>query len=300
MSKVTLLHKWVAVASLSPVSSPPIPPIVCNFWCYIMELLLACYSAAFSEDNRRYEKVVLAYRGYTLQPEARDIVSPLVRYAVRRRGGEWFVVKRINRDAPHEARLLRLLSTQALHSDRNHTAFPVEMVWGDRIVITPLYHRPCDFSLTPNEVLNAAKQLTEGVAFLHSHRIAHLDINWANILVAKPPSPSRPRYLLTDFEMSGVYTEERPRICIWWKEGRVTLPPEGIYDIDPFGFDVWSLGVALQVDLDVAENYPGFVWPVTLTKVLESMVEVPAKRPTASVASRELESIDVDKPLAYD
>ncbi|KAG8896193.1 hypothetical protein FRB99_009026 [Tulasnella sp. 403] len=273
-------------------------------WNYLSELLFACYSAAFSNDSRRFEQVALAYRGYTLQPQqSHDIPSPLVRYVVRGGCKERFVIKRINKDAPHEARLLRLLSTKAFEDERNNTAFPVEMIWGDRVTVTPLYHRPCHLLLGPSEVLNSAKQLTEAVAFLHSHRIAHLDINWQNILVARPPSSPRPRYLLTDFEMSAVYPEETPRISIWWKEGRALLPPEGIYDVDPFEFDMWSLGIVLEAvssGWEVTENYHGLVWPATFTEIRNAMMDVPANRPAALTASNVLRSIDVEEPLLYD
>lgn len=61
----------------------------------------------------------------------------------------------------HEAKILRILSSVSLDSARNHTAFPSDILWNDRIILTPMYYDVRFMAISPNFVLMIGKQLTE-------------------------------------------------------------------------------------------------------------------------------------------
>lgn len=75
----------------------------------------------------------------------------------------------------NEIKILRLLSSKAMDDPRNHTAFPMAILWNDRIIVTPMYHGFLGVYISPDFVIWMAKDLIE-VCWLCLRR-RHADID---------------------------------------------------------------------------------------------------------------------------
>lgn len=188
-----------------------------------------------------------------------------------------------------------------MEDPRNHAALPTGILWGKRIYITPFYHEAYGNHNSPNAFLYLAKQVTEAVAFLHEHRIAHLDISPSNFLLSCGSGLEKPRLLVADFELAVLFPDGvDPIVDIW---DRFMTPPEGKKAIHAFAFDMYCVGsffTSYLKDYVLRRDYPDVVWPVTFSKLYERLCEKrPELRPTAREAEEIMRAIDEDQPLPY-
>ncbi|KAG8959542.1 hypothetical protein FRC00_001481 [Tulasnella sp. 408] len=209
---------------------------------YVTEILNAIWYAMFSQEPLRYERVALAYHGFHIV----DFFSPddgfRVRQIQRTGSKDQLVAKRVSAGFQSEVHILRILSDKSMENHRNHTAIPSLIMWGQRMHVTPLYHQLLMVSFTPNGVLNIAHQLIEveqAVAFLHEHRIAHLDISPRNFLLARNPKLPKLRLLLTDMEFAVQLAPGVEPIVDLWHD--CLPPPEGKTSINAFAYDMLGL-----------------------------------------------------------
>jgi len=221
-----------------------------------------------------WEKLVLAWYGYV----AEDLIIHGRQNNVRRftslDSKNWFIVKRF---APRqEVRMLRLLSSKSFDHPANHTAFPVGILFFDRLLIAPQYHGVRDLVWTPDLVVNFSGQLLEAVRFLHDARIVHMDIFIPNIVVAVP-SAGRVQFLLIDFELAQWFPSvDAPRMDLWWMAGAIEeeYPPGGINDVDPFAFDVLCCARTIKSvirNMAVRKQFVEVEWPPFLMALLDEM-----------------------------
>ncbi|KAI0328456.1 hypothetical protein GY45DRAFT_1355149 [Cubamyces sp. BRFM 1775] len=159
-----------------------------------------------------------------------------------------------------------------ISSPRNHT-IPSELIRnGHPILIMPLIYdihsmlfgRRCESFSKLAEILY---QLVEGVYFLHTHHIVHMDLCFGNV-GGTPPSPVPYRATLPpgrvyiyDFNTSRQFTRgpgSQPAITLPETQIR---PPNGLTHFDPYSWDVYCLGVLLNGLMDMyAEDKPSPPW----------------------------------------
>lgn len=130
----------------------------------------------------------------------------------------------------------------------------------------------------PKHLLNIARQLFEGVDFLHNHNVAHLDLKPHNILMSEAAG----RLTIIDFDVS-VYLERRHDKI----EGLVgskgyTAPEVGQRAYDPIRADLYSCGVVVKELCEIAG--PCHEQNVLLAIAARLMDPEPENRPTMSQA----------------
>ncbi|KAJ7750287.1 kinase-like domain-containing protein [Mycena metata] len=142
---------------------------------------------------------------------------------------------------------------------------------------------------TWEEFAEFACQVLEGLAFLHAHRIAHLDVSSGNILPSPPwyPHPHR-LYSFIDFGQSFMFASSES--CFVKGDHTTHKAPEmsKVKEYDAFKADVWQMGDFLSLALALAaEEYSFNVegLPALLAKMKHP---VPAELPTAEEAFMEL------------
>ncbi|KZT41064.1 hypothetical protein SISSUDRAFT_982569 [Sistotremastrum suecicum HHB10207 ss-3] len=220
------------------------------------------------------------------------------------------------------------LSFPALQADpRNHcvpllAAHPLPDTDETVLAVMPLliYYDEIPFE-TLGEMVQCIHTLIEGLAFLHEHNIAHLDICTANTMMepgalfpkgfhpcdpGRYTSPANPlkllsaapyssrtivpvQYYLIDFGESQRYSSYITRGYVRGAVGHSLNVPEfqSNRPYDPFPLDVRALGDMLQANL-YNEYYDLDVLLPLITAMRE---DKPTKRPTAEEALRMLHSI---------
>ncbi|KAF9264651.1 kinase-like protein [Marasmius fiardii PR-910] len=130
--------------------------------------------------------------------------------------------------------------------------------------------------------LSAIRQCIEHAAFMHSHRIAHLDISLRNLL-----TDYRGHYAYIDFELSHIFEEPNPRVsgCRLGTE----IPPEcdGLAAYDPFKVDVFALGVLILR----ACKMTGHCVPQLVEMVRPMLRDDPDQRPSLMSVLRSHENL---------
>ncbi|KAF4555088.1 Protein kinase domain-containing protein 5 [Elsinoe fawcettii] len=119
--------------------------------------------------------------------------------------------------------------------------------------LTGLLNHP-SFDLTPSHKKNLAKQLFEGLDYLHRRGVLHRDIKAANILVSKSG-----QLKLADFGLARFYAKNRKQdytnrvITIWYR------PPELLLGETQYGpaVDIWSAACVLVEIFTKHAIFPG-------------------------------------------
>ncbi|KAH9896640.1 hypothetical protein C8Q73DRAFT_686397 [Cubamyces lactineus] len=181
-----------------------------------------------------------------------------------------FVIKVLDLDDEELKIYERLLAN--LSSPRNHT-IPCEIVRdGHPILIMPMISdidsmitgRRCKSS---SDLADIFYQLIEGVDYLHTHHIVHMDLCFGNVGGALP-SPAAyhsalrlGRVYIYDFNSSRQFTRgpgSQPAITLPETQ---TPPPHGMTHFDPYSWDIYCLGILLNELIDIyAEEKPNPPW----------------------------------------
>jgi hypothetical protein len=171
-------------------------------------------------------------------------LKPTMRRAVQSKGTE--VVLKPLYPSSHELQILQHL--HSIKSPYNHTIplfAALEMNVGTFIVLpdaTPL-DIGFKYGMFRNNALDFSRQLVEGVAFLHFHGIAHLDIKPQNIVAL------RNQLFIIDFDISVRVDGPDALIDRWcgtpnWMAPEIQYRPNCLYS--PIRADLWSCGRVLQ------------------------------------------------------
>ncbi|PIL34816.1 hypothetical protein GSI_02603 [Ganoderma sinense ZZ0214-1] len=166
--------------------------------------------------------------------------------------GPVYVVKAINPSRP-EADMYELLDR---HSDSptDHTV-PHELIRGERPLLVMPYVAGVEFIITnkSSSILAVFDQILEGVEHMHRLHVAHGDIFAPNVVAATEEDARRDarltvgRVYLIDFETSQQF-ERGPGVqtAVPLPNTHV-VPPLNMKVFDPFSWDVYCLGVTLEV-----------------------------------------------------
>ncbi|KAF9029892.1 hypothetical protein BDZ89DRAFT_1014081 [Hymenopellis radicata] len=222
---------------------------------------------------------------------------------------------------PHEVDICLYLSSLQHHSE-NH-AVPILEVFTSpqfdyiQLVVMPRLRLFDDPSFdTVGEVVDAFRQIFEGIEFLHNHFIAHRDIHWGNIMLdptrlypngSHPADTDRspnfkssakyitrtecwPRYYLIDFGLSRRYSPDGLPFEVTQPNAdseNITLLPEHSGAIprryNPFPVDIFRLGHMLTWHFEVDEFHPlQFLLPLAQ----KMLAKEPSSRPTITDVRR--------------
>ncbi|KAI0654282.1 hypothetical protein C8Q70DRAFT_1028602 [Cubamyces menziesii] len=174
-------------------------------------------------------------------------------------GDRGFVVKALDLEDEELEIYERLL--RCLDSPQNHT-IPCEIVRsGHPMLIMPMLSS-IDFVVTRycksfGNLADVFYQLIEGVAFLHKHRIAHMDLCFGNVGGALSSSASyhatlrRGRVYIYDFNTSRQFSRGPDSQHSITLPETQTPPPDGLTHFDPYSWDVYCLGVLFNELMDL-------------------------------------------------
>ncbi|KAI0057596.1 kinase-like protein [Artomyces pyxidatus] len=247
-------------------------------------------------------------------------------FAARDRCNRDVVIKVVSKgqEGSGELEILKFLNTPDMRLDAANATVPVlEFISiGEWTFVVMPFCDGCENMpmVNAHEVLEFMEQLLSTLSFLHSHRIAHLDVSYENILmnhhgklpetvewVDGYPVPIEPppefhstfpvRYLVMDFGYSVQFSPTSPiSECLVdpSDRGRIHKAPESnLVRYDPFAADVYQTGrLCYGWFSDIAHRIvPGF-----LALLRDMTASEPNARPTASAALERLRTIRAVTP----
>ncbi|KAH9842617.1 kinase-like domain-containing protein [Rhodofomes roseus] len=200
--------------------------------------------------------------------------TPVVIKAVHLRSREYDVVRYLSSPPVGEHPMnhcIPILDRIEIPSD--DIAFLVMEEWSPHLDADPPH--------TLKDFLGIIRQHLEHIAFMHAHRIAHLDISIRNTV-----TDNKMRYACIDFELSRRFDTTNARIrCLRATE----VPPEVENGecSDPYKIDVWASGMFILK----ASQLTGFQPPELLSFITHMLDEDSIRRPTARQALSVFNSI---------
>ncbi|KAF7304901.1 Protein kinase domain-containing protein [Mycena kentingensis (nom. inval.)] len=193
--------------------------------------------------------------------------------------GTRVVIKAVH-SLSRELAVIRFLSTPPCRDDpRNHCipvldlieaadiSFVVMEQWSSQLIDDD---GPCCLRL----FLAAIRQCIEHIAFMHLHRIAHLDISLRNLL-----TDYKGNYAVIDYELSRRCGPDDQVMCI--RDFRSTeIPPECEHGecLDPFKADIWALAIFIIR----ASKLAGYSIPQLVPLTTAMLATTPQDRPTTA------------------
>jgi len=241
-----------------------------------------------------------------LQNKGIELVTRLdIRNAVqlcRSDSGEEFVVKCLHQDSIELETLRTLLS---LPSSRNHVV-PCELIPCETttLVLMPYLYDLCDIDcLGVHGTLHILSELVEALSFMHEHCIAHADVAERNAVTCKQGivteyrqwriSPDR--VYLIDFECSRSFPKgpgQGLKIRDWRDHAGHYDPPEGKDLVDPYAYDVYSLGHVMSGVCNHRKHRYPLCTTSSLMYVIGTMLSNdPTQRPTMRYLARIVPSL---------
>ncbi|KAI0057568.1 kinase-like protein [Artomyces pyxidatus] len=242
-------------------------------------------------------------------------------FAARDRLNRDVVIKVVSKgtEGSRELDILQFLNTPLIRSDPANATVPVLQFLraGDWAFVVMPFCDACEYMPMVNaqETFELTDQLLSALSFLHSHRIAHLDISSENILINHhgltpnttmwvagwpvpldtPPefrSTFPVRYMMMGFGSSIHFSSTLPfSACLADPSDRRRAhkaPESSLRRYDPFAADVYQTGrLCYGWFSEVAHKIvPGF-----LELLRDMTASDPAARPTAAVALERLRAI---------
>ncbi|TCD67072.1 hypothetical protein EIP91_000585 [Steccherinum ochraceum] len=240
----------------------------------------------------------LAERGLTLEN-----LGPLDRFNRVRpcydSQENFFVAKATPRDSSEAAVLRSLIETPHCENrvvpaelvDCQHSTLVIMPFLRTLLLASPEY-------VTVEQYLHLFTQMIEGLNFMHERNIAFGDIDAENIVwsvgALKLRSFKIDAHALyyIDFGAARRLSAGPGKgitISDYRKHGGHYRPPEGVEDLDPYAYDVYSLGETLYNTCRVAqERYSDFSFPPCLHKFIDTLRSPnPIHRPSMRVVRQQ-------------
>lgn len=106
------------------------------------------------------------------------------------------------------------------------------------LMITPYLGVPVRrYKCLMRDLLSIVQQLLEGVTFLHSKRVAHMDLKACHVLV-----DDLARLWIVDYDLSTILEDDEERVTGFRGTKGCTAPEVGRKAYSPLLADVWALG----------------------------------------------------------
>jgi hypothetical protein len=212
---------------------------------------------------------------------------------VRILDGKYVVFKIVNTTWSYEAEIytyLKLGDPAVSNAEQNKTipVFDVLKLSSSRtLVVTEMWSPYWNFHDVEDweRFSMFVRQVLEGLAFLHSHRIAHLDISDGNILsgpLEKGVPPHKRPFAFIDFEYSVIYPKSNPGPYSVVGDIATYTAPEMSSSVsyDPFEADIWQMGTLLKI----AAEERGFNQDALVDLFQKMTRDNPEERPDAEGA----------------
>ncbi|OCH88984.1 hypothetical protein OBBRIDRAFT_47165 [Obba rivulosa] len=206
----------------------------------------------------------------------------------RNGNGEEVVIKSLRHDS-NELQMLQMMIS--MPSPRNRVV-PCELLPCEITTLAvmpalnPLHASSLSFNI--EEILDIMGQMIEALDFMHEHRIAFGDVAFDNAIRSMKVTPMQigpwnippKRIYFIDFQTARSFPKgpgDGLRINDWTDYGGHFEPPEGRGEVDPYSYDVYSLGQSIFEWC----NLGSFLVPRSLGSVVDSMrSDNPFQRPT--------------------
>ena len=243
--------------------------------------------------------------GYTLLSEGSARLKPTVGKAISNYGREEAVALKLL-DHGIELQIIRRL--HATPSEANHTIRLLDII---QVIVPPtnilrtVIVMPWQMTLAQwlgeksfrNEVESLRIQFLEGVAFLHKHGVAHLDLKPSNLLVNGKRGSLSPRLSIIDFGLSVFVESEKTEVTGYcgtpsWVAPEVGTQHGPVMKYSAILADRWSCGQVLLYFADFLPNGDNSVLGPTSAGLLDSN---PIKRPPLSNVLQILRGASVGK-----
>ena len=192
----------------------------------------------------------------------------------------------------NECRLLQYF--RGIKAPSNHTIPLLDVIdlsIGKTIIVLPWkcpLGEVLDFYDRPDDVVSLCLQFIEGVAFLHQHKVAHLDLKPGNVVVdTKFESKSLPRLFIIDFDLAE-YVESEETMTEGWCGTRGWIAPElGSEDgpncrYSPILADRWGCGRMIKYFANYFPAYEGARKTMLLSFAERLLDSDPRARPELS------------------
>ncbi|EMD41403.1 hypothetical protein CERSUDRAFT_109991 [Gelatoporia subvermispora B] len=203
------------------------------------------------------------------------------------------IVKVMSNDSDELDVLQRLL---ALPSPRNHV-IPCELIRckSSTLAFMPLL-RVLSGHIIPyhgvQSILDFMTQMVEALDFMHEHYIAYSDVANLNIVAPSKNTPAefppfsitRGRYYIIDFGSSRVLPKgpgEGLLVGDFFQYPGHFMPPEGTDAVDPYAYDVYSLGETIHDVCEAARHRAQIQAPRSVLHLVNTLRSPdPSRRPT--------------------
>lgn len=249
-------------------------------------------------------QAVIQREGYTLLTEGSMRLKPTIGKAIAHYGRSGSVALKLLPGGTEELQILKRL--HAFQSEANHTiklldVFNVPLANG----ICDIIVMPWQMMLTkclrenyfPQGVESLRSQFLEGVAFLHEHKVAHLDLKPANVLVHGRLGSLSPRLSVIDFGLS-VFVGSEEDLVEGYRGTPSWVAPEVGAEHGPavkysaILADRWSCGKVLLYFADFLPAGCASIFGPTCAGLISLD---PSKRPPLSTVLQALRGASVEK-----
>lgn len=161
---------------------------------------------------------------------------------VFRTDGERFILKYLRPGRCDEIKVLRYLSS--FDSPQNHA--PIKFIAHDldegALLLTHHLGSPVlDYLFLCEDLLQIVQQIFEGVAFLHSKLVVHMDLKLSHILIDESM-----RIWIIDYDLSEILNNEDEKVSGYRGTKGYTAPEVGRKAYNPIRADVWATGKVVQ------------------------------------------------------
>ena len=151
------------------------------------------------------------------------------------------------------------------------------------LLFVPCLGEPVDcYEHLSRDLLSITNQFLEGVAFLHSKCIAHLDLKPSHVLVNKDGL-----VFIIDYDLSVRFKDPTEVTSGYQGTKGYTAPEVGEDTYNPFLADIWSAGRVIYELYLIRRDHEAAQFLKDLAKKM--MDEDPVNRPTLQAALREVE-----------
>ncbi|KAK8390105.1 hypothetical protein O3P69_012973 [Scylla paramamosain] len=166
------------------------------------------------------------------------------------------IMKTLNADSAHP----RLIQLYDAYDMEKEMCLVLEIVDGGELFERVIND---DFVLTERACTVFVKQICEGVEFIHSKNILHLDMKPENILCL---SREGNRVKICDFGLARKY-DPRKKLQVLFGTPEFVAPEVVNFEPIGFGTDMWSIGVICYVLLSGLSPFMGHNYVETMTNV---------------------------------